>query len=89
MPTGGNGRHSLMTVGMVYALYLLDPTMISTPARAEPSILPKGTVVNSVFPAAVGMRSLLCNIAQTVVIGAFSRALPDGCPPRPAAASAS
>lgn len=34
-------------------------------------------------PAAVGMRSLLCNLAQTVTIGAFCRALPDRTMPPP------
>jgi N-methylhydantoinase B len=50
------------------------------PARA---ILPEGTVMNATFPAAVGMRSLMCNLSQTATIGAFCRALPDRMPASP------
>ncbi|MBV9783081.1 MAG: hydantoinase B/oxoprolinase family protein [Acidisphaera sp.] len=85
MPTGGMERHSLAMVGVVYALYSLDPTVMLNyglvrPARA---ILPPGTVMNAVEPAAVGMRSLMSNLAQTAVIGAFCRALPDRMPASP------
>jgi N-methylhydantoinase B len=85
MPTGGLERHALVMVGVVYALYCLDPTItlnagLVRPARA---ILPPGTIMNAVMPAAVGMRSLICNLAQTAVIGAFCRAMPDRMPASP------
>jgi N-methylhydantoinase B len=85
MPTGGMERHSLAMVGVVYALYSLDPSItlnygLVRPARA---ILPEGTVMNATFPAAVGMRSLMCNLSQTATIGAFCRALPDRMPASP------
>lgn len=85
MPTGGKERHSLAMVGVVYALFCLDPTItlnagLVRPARA---VLPEGSVMNAVMPAAVGMRSLMCNLAQTAVIGAFCRALPDRMPASP------
>ncbi|HVY15019.1 MAG TPA: hydantoinase B/oxoprolinase family protein [Rhodopila sp.] len=85
MPTGGKERHALAMVGVVYSLYALDPTInlnfgMVRPARA---ILPPGTVMNAVEPAAVGMRSLMCNLAQTAVIGAFCKALPDRLPASP------
>ena len=85
MPTGGKERHALVMVGVVYALYCLDPTItlnagLVRPARA---ILPPGTIMNAVMPAAVGMRSLICNLAQTAVIGAFCRAMPDRMPASP------
>jgi N-methylhydantoinase B len=85
MPTGGKERHSLATVGTVYALYCLDPTMMLNAGLMRPTraIMPAGTVMNAVKPAAVGMRSLLCNIAQTAVIGAFCRAMPDRLPASP------
>lgn len=88
MPTGGKERHALVTVGTVYALYCLDPTMMLNAGLMRPTraILPEGTVVNAVAPAAVGMRSLLCNLAQTVTIGAFCRALPDRMPASPGSA---
>ncbi|HWK48031.1 MAG TPA: hydantoinase B/oxoprolinase family protein [Stellaceae bacterium] len=85
MPTGGKERHALVMVGVVYALYSLDPSLLLNyglvrPARA---ILPPGSVVNATEPVAVGMRSLSCNLAQTAVIGAFCRALPDRMPASP------
>jgi N-methylhydantoinase B len=85
MPTGGKERHSLATVGTVYALYCLDPTMMLNAGLVRPTraIMPEGTVMNAVKPAAVGMRSLLSNIAQTAVIGAFCRAMPDRLPASP------
>lgn len=88
MPTGGKERHSLVTVGTVYALYCLDPTMMLNAGLMRPTraILPEGTVVNAVKPAAVGMRSLLCNLAQTVTIGAFCRAVPERLPASPGSA---
>jgi N-methylhydantoinase B len=85
MPTGGLERHSLAMVGVVYALYSLDPTVMLNfgLVRAARAVLPPGTVMNATEPAAVGMRSLMCNLAQTAVIGAFCRALPDRMPASP------
>ena len=85
MPTGGNARHPLITVGLIYVLYTLDPTLIlnSGSVRMLDAVLPSGTVVNCVFPAAVGMRSLLCNATQSAILGAFTRALPDRLPASP------
>jgi N-methylhydantoinase B len=86
MPTGGKERHSLVMVGVVYALYSLDPTLTLNYGLVRPvrAISPPGTVMNAIEPAAVGMRSLLNNVTQTAVIGAFARALPDRFPASPA-----
>lgn len=85
MPTGGKERHSLAMVGVVYALFCLDPgiTLNAGMVRPARAILPEGSVMNAVMPAAVGMRSLMSNLAQTAVIGAFCRALPDRMPASP------
>jgi N-methylhydantoinase B len=85
MPTGGKERHSLAMVGVVYALYSLDPTILLNHGLVRPAraILPEGTVMNATMPAAVGMRSLMCNLSQTATIGAFCRALPDRMPAAP------
>ena len=85
MPTGGKERHSLAMVGVVYALFCLDPTITLNAGLVRPcrAVLPEGSVMNAVMPAAVGMRSLMCNLAQTAVIGAFCRALPDRMPASP------
>ena len=86
MPTGGDPRHILMMVGLVYVLYSLEPSMLlnSGITRLCHSILPEGTVVNPTFPAAVGMRSLTCARLQGVIFGAFSQAAPDRLPAGPA-----
>ena len=87
MPTGGKERHSLAMVGVVYSLFCLDPTITLNAGMVRPcrAVLPEGTVMNAVMPAAVGMRSLMSNMAQTAVIGAFCRALPDRMPASPGA----
>ncbi|HEY8337101.1 MAG TPA: hydantoinase B/oxoprolinase family protein [Tardiphaga sp.] len=85
VPTGGKERHALAMVGVVYGLYCLDSTAMLNSGFVRPAraILPEGSVMNAVMPAAVGMRSLMCNLAQTAVIGAFCRALPDRMPASP------
>ena len=85
MPTGGKERHALAMVGVVYALYCLDPTATLNAGLMRPvrAILPEGTIMNATEPAAVGMRSLTCNLTQTATIGAFARALPDRLPASP------
>ena len=85
MPTGGNERHALALVGTVYALYTLDPSVMLNSGLVRPvrAILHEGTVMNAVHPAAVGMRSLMSNLAQTATIGAFCRIAPDRLPASP------
>ncbi|MFI4989126.1 MAG: hydantoinase B/oxoprolinase family protein, partial [Alphaproteobacteria bacterium] len=86
MPTGGDARHVLIMVGLVYALYSLDPSILLNAGLARPAtgILPEGTIVNPKFPAAVGMRSLTCTRLQGVIFGAFSQIAPDRMPAGPA-----
>jgi N-methylhydantoinase B len=86
MPTGGGARHILLMVGWNYALYTLDPTVLLNGGLLRPAtcIVPEGTVLNPVFPAAVGMRSMTCMRLQGVVMGAFQRAMPDRLPAGPA-----
>ncbi len=85
VPTGGNERHSLAMVGAVYAIYCLDPTVMLNAGlmRSVRAILPEGTVMNAVKPAAVGMRSLMCNLSQVATIGAFCQVVPDRMPASP------
>ncbi len=79
MPTGGDERHTLLMVGLTYILYSLDPSLFlnSGVARVCRCILPSGTIVNPVFPAAVGMRTLSCSRLQGLIMGAFAPAAPD------------
>ncbi|MEM7250945.1 MAG: hydantoinase B/oxoprolinase family protein [Pseudomonadota bacterium] len=86
MPTGGDPRHVLIMVGLVYVLYAIDPslTLNAGICRVATCRLPTGTVVNPEFPAAVGMRSLTCIRLQGIFIGAFSQAVPELLPAGPA-----
>jgi len=82
IPTGGNGRHAIIMVATVYVLGLLDRKMLLNSGILRPiqSILPKGSMVNPEFPAAVGMRTLTTLRLQSVILGAFAQALPDLIP---------
>ena len=79
IPTGGDPRHVLVLVGVVYVLYSLDPKLYlnSGITRICKCILPSGTMVNPEFPAAVGMRTLSCNRLHGLTFGAFAQAAPE------------
>ena len=85
IPTGGEERHVMMLVGLVYVLYTLDPTLFlnSGVTRVCRCILPKGTIVNPEFPAAVGMRTLSSMRLQEITFGAFVQAAPGRLPASP------
>ncbi|KND62144.1 N-methylhydantoinase B [Candidatus Burkholderia verschuerenii] len=85
MPTGGKERHVLALVGLNYVLYSLHPDLLLNAGMLKVArcILPEGTIMNCVPPAAVGMRSLTCKVAQMVTFGAFSMVCPErlsACP---------
>lgn len=82
MPTGGRERHPLGLVGVTYALSTLDPALLLNAGTLRPTraVMPKGTVMNCEEPAAVGMRSLTCTVAQIATLGCFSLAVPDRMP---------
>jgi N-methylhydantoinase B len=86
MPTGGRERHVLVMVGFGYLLYTLDNNVLLNAGllRAARAILPEGTVVHATYPAAVGMRSLLCAVTQLATFGAFARAIPERLAASPA-----
>lgn len=79
MPTGGDERHTLLMVGLTYVLYSLDPSLYLNAgiSRVCRCILPSGTIVNPVFPAAVGMRTLSCTRLQGLILGVFAPTAPD------------
>ncbi len=82
MPTGGMTRHALALVGFHYVLYSLNPDILLNAGldRVVECVLPEGTVMNAVQPAAVGMRSLTCKLTHVLTFGAFSQAVPDRLP---------
>lgn len=86
IPTGGEERHALLMVGLIYVLYTLNPRLFlnSGACRVCRCILPDGTIVNPKFPAAVGLRTLSVQRLQGVIFGAFVQAAPDRLPASPA-----
>ncbi|MBP0593795.1 hydantoinase B/oxoprolinase family protein [Paraburkholderia sp. LEh10] len=86
MPTGGNERHALVTPALILVLSTLNPHLVLNygTARVARAILPEGTIMNAVAPAAVGMRSLIVGVVQLAVLGAFQQALPEQLAASPA-----
>lgn len=82
IPTGGDERHVLMMIGLIYTLYTIDPTILlnSGLLRSSRCILPEGSMVNPQFPAAVGMRSLSVMRVMSVTLGAFAQVAPEVMP---------
>ncbi|MER8537545.1 hydantoinase B/oxoprolinase family protein [Mesorhizobium sp. M1005] len=82
IPTGGHERHALAMIGLSYVLYTLDNRLLLNAGilQVAKAVLPVGTVMHAVSPAAVGMRSLTCCIAQQATFGAFAKAMPDRMP---------
>ena len=89
VPTGGRERHTLILVGVYYVLFTLNKGVTLNYGLTRPftCILPEGTVVNPVWPATVGMRSLTCARLRSLVFGAFCRAAPERMPAGPAGSS--
>jgi N-methylhydantoinase B len=89
VPTGGDPRHTLLLVGVYYVLYTLDPQLLLNAGLTRPftCLVPEGTVLNPVFPAAVGMRSLTCARLRSLLFGVFGLAIPDRMPAAPAGSS--
>ena len=89
VPTGGRERHSLVLVGVYYVLFTLHRGITLNYGLTRPftCIMPEGSVVNPVWPAAVGMRSLTCARLRSLVFGAFCRAAPERMPAAPAGSS--
>jgi N-methylhydantoinase B len=82
MPTGGDPRHVLLMIPVIYVLHTMDPSILLNCGTTRPvsCILPEGSILNPKFPAAVGMRTLCCIRQQSTVFGAFAQALPDVVP---------
>lgn len=86
VPSGGDPHHTILLVGIYYVLYTLNPKIFLNTGLTRPftCIVPQGSVLNPVYPAAVGMRSLTCARLRSVIFGAFSQVLPDRMPAAPA-----
>ncbi len=89
VPTGGDPRHTLLLVGVYYVLCTINPQITLNAGLTRPftCIVPEGTVLNPVFPAAVGMRSLTCGRLRSLIFGAFAQAIPERMPAAPAGSS--
>ncbi|TPJ40561.1 hydantoin utilization protein B [Mesorhizobium sp. B2-5-13] len=86
VPSGGDPRHTMLLVGVYYVLYTLNPKILLNTGLTRPftCITPRGSVLNPVYPAAVGMRSLTCARLRSVIFGAFSQVMPERLPAAPA-----
>jgi N-methylhydantoinase B len=89
VPTGGRERHTLVLVGVYYVLFTLHRGITLNYGLTRPftCIMPEGSVVNPLPPAAVGMRSLTCARLRSLVFGAFCQAAPQRMPAAPAGSS--
>ncbi|CDZ72444.1 N-methylhydantoinase B [Neorhizobium galegae bv. orientalis] len=86
VPSGGDPRHTMLLVGVYYVLYTLNPKILLNTGLTRPftCITPKGSVLNPIAPAAVGMRSLTCARLRSVIFGAFCQVVPEKLPAAPA-----
>ena len=86
VPSGGDPRHSILLVAIYYILYTLNPKILLNTGLTRPftCIAPRGSVLNPISPAAVGMRSLTCARLRSLVFGGFAQAVPDRLPAAPA-----
>jgi N-methylhydantoinase B len=86
IPTGGLGKHSIPPSALWYYFMTVNPKIPMNGAimRAVSSILPKGTIMNPEFPAAVGMRSATVLRVQDVTLGCLMKAMPQKLPACPA-----
>jgi N-methylhydantoinase B len=78
-----------MLVGVYYVLSALHPgiTLNFGTTRAFRCRAPEGSVLNPSFPAAVGMRSMVCGRLRSLIFGAFAQAAPERLPAAPAGAT--
>lgn len=85
VPTGGNPRHTLLLVGIYFAFRTLKPDLLINTGltRAFHSVIPEGSILNPVFPAAVGLRTLTTLRLQDVLFGCLVQALPNRLPAAP------
>ena len=80
IPITGPNDSSVMT-----RIEWSTPTNTVGPRYGDPGVeaSKSDSDTNATAPAAVGMRSLLSNVIQTAIIGAFTQALPDRLPASP------
>ncbi len=81
LPTMGK-PHPWVTYRLLNYITMMDPTIPVNGGIMRPVsvYLPEGSVVNCVFPAAIGLRTTTGVRVNDVIIGALSRALPKEIP---------
>ncbi|SEM35435.1 N-methylhydantoinase B [Roseovarius azorensis] len=81
IPTNGK-RHAWLTVRMIALIMTLDPTTPMNAGMFRPIsvTVPKGTVLNPVAPAAVGVRHATAVRVNDLLNGVLGKALPDVMP---------
>lgn len=81
LPSAGT-RHSWLTVRLLHYALTRDPSIPINSGIFEPVSMkiPAGTLLNPVFPAAVGVRHATGNRVNDVLNGLLAQALPDFMP---------
>lgn len=82
LATGNQKHHPFLSRAIFNYVVTRDPTMHLNSGifRCIDLVLPEGSLVNSTFPAAVGMRSATSVRIHDVVLGALLQAVPDEVP---------
>jgi len=85
VPTGGKPNHVLPAIALFYYFMTVDPQIPLNGGVMRPisSVLPRGTMLNPEFPAAVGMRSATVPRIQDVTLGCLMKVVPDQVPACP------
>ena len=76
IPTGGREKHGLPAVGLFHYFMTVDPMIPINGAVMRPItlVMPKGTVMNPEYPAAVGMRTAPMPRIADVIFGCLAKA---------------
>jgi N-methylhydantoinase B len=78
LPSGG-GRHSWLSIRLLHYALTRDPTIPINSGIFEPLTMhiPQGSLLNPVFPAAVGVRHATGNRVNDVMNGLLCQAMPE------------
>lgn len=76
MPTGGREKHGIPAIGLYFYFLTLDPKIPVSGAVMRPItlIMPKGTLMNPEYPAAVGVRTTTMPRIADAILGCLIKA---------------
>ncbi|MEN1968891.1 hydantoinase B/oxoprolinase family protein [Lentibacillus sp. N15] len=75
-------RHPFLTQGIINYMFSMDPHIPLTGGVVRPirNVAPKGTIVNPLYPASVGVRYATVIRLYNVVLGALAQVIPNKVP---------